>query len=425
MKQCPACKREFEDKMLFCAYDAHPLEIKGLLDGKYKLEEMIGRGGMGQVYRATHIHINAVFAVKILNPMLVANEQSVERFRREAEAAAQLRHPNAISVTDFGVSKECGTVYFVMELLEGVCLRKKLLEDKQLDHIKIYNIVHQICAALQAAHSKGIIHRDLKPDNIFLIRPFDIEQIKVLNFIKSQDMELVKVLDFGLAKLKSYGDNNDSITPEGKILGTPHYMSPEQIMGGDHDLRLDIYSLGVIIYEMITGQRPFESSTPPGICVKHISEKPRPMRELRPDTPPDVDKLVMRALEKDRKDRQASVIELIEEYQQALRNAGIKLPAASNEEKPALRSRSRVMENIWKKLENKSDGEKTPSSNSAGEQAQINSEQHSSPLKTIPPEKAKTVDNSNVPTISVDVDDIFGSQQLSFSDSGSGSKKKH
>jgi eukaryotic-like serine/threonine-protein kinase len=329
MKQCPACKREFNEQAAFCPFDGTSLDICNLLlDDKYLLEEKIGEGGMGQVYRATHVHIDTKFAVKILHPRLVSDQVAMERFRREARAAAQIHHPNAVAVTDFGVTKENNIVYLVMEFLRGFSLRERINEKKQFEYKETFLILRQICAAIQMAHSKGIIHRDLKPDNIFII-------------ITEDNNEHVKVLDFGIAKLKNYtSDAGRSLTQEGMIIGTPFYMSPEQWRSEELDARSDIYSLGIILYEMLTGRVPFFASTPMAVGIIQSTESPKPLRALRPDIPRRVEEVVLRALAKKREDRQESAIKLVQEFEAALSpidKAAIKVTPSHSSTSPSRR----------------------------------------------------------------------------------------
>jgi eukaryotic-like serine/threonine-protein kinase len=319
MKQCPACHKELNEHLQFCPYDGQPLIMKvrpdsligTTLDGKFVLEEKIGEGGMGKVYRATHLRMKHTVALKILHPDLSSDEIALERFRREAQAAVLIHHPNAIAVTDFGVTNDTGMAYLVMEFLEGVELREKINREHQLGFEETFYITYQTCLALQAAHAKGIIHRDLKPDNIWLLKTED-------------GMEQVKVLDFGIAKLLSNAEENQ-LTQQGMIIGTPYYMSPEQCRGEELDARSDIYSLGIIIYEMLTGRVPFKANTPVAVALKHNSEPPPPPHQLRPDIPPSIEEVVLRALGKRRRDRQLSALALSQEFQVALYKANIDL----------------------------------------------------------------------------------------------------
>lgn len=313
MKQCPSCKRELEDHLIFCPFDGEPLGVRVtnefvgiLLDDKYRLEEKVGEGGMGTVYRATHIQMENTVAVKILRPDLASDQTAVERFRREARSTAQIRHPNAVAVTDFGVTRDAGIAYLVMEFLEGEDLRHKIKQKRRLDLEETALILSQTCSAVSAAHFRGIIHRDLKPDNIWLIKT-------------EEGVEHVKVLDFGIAKLKA---STDVSLTQGAIIGTPYYMSPEQCRGEELDPGSDVYSLGVILYEMLTGRVPFDGSNPLAVVLKHSTEHPRRLRELRPDIPEQVERVVLRALEKKREDRQTSAVQLAQEFEAALPSEG-------------------------------------------------------------------------------------------------------
>src|SRR5215813_3990193 len=301
-RECPRCGESFEESINFCLNDGERLMLTGkltgqLLDGRYRIEDIVGQGGMGVVYRAKHIHIDAPVAIKVLNHALVSNQSAIERFRREAKAAGRFNHPNAVQVTDFGVADN-KTVYLVMELVEGKSLRDLLREKRPFEVGRAVNLMTQVCSAVDAAHESGVIHRDLKPDNI-LVR--NIEAV-----------EEVKVLDFGIAKLKQREGmvgNIVTLTEAGAIIGTPSYMSPEQCHGHELDTHSDIYSLGVITYEMVCGQPPFDGTTAAEIIAKHLRDEPRPLRSLRPELPPALDQAVLRALNKDASLRQRSANE--------------------------------------------------------------------------------------------------------------------
>lgn len=317
MNRCPVCQREWESKLLFCPHDGQPLQdefIGTLLDDKYRIDEKIGEGGMGKVYKATHTLMGATVAIKVLRSDF--SSDTVERFRREAMAASLLRHPNVLLVRDFVVNKDSRTAYLVMEFLEGSTLRKKMKLQKQIGYKDALTVMKQICAAVNAAHVKGIIHRDLKPENIWILND-------------ELGIESVKVLDFGIAKLKFYTEGR-TLTQKGKVLGTPSYMSPEHGRGEELDAGSDIYSLGIILYEMLTGDLPFRADTDVGILVKHNIEPLKPMRYLRDDMPMEVEEVVRRALEKDRRNRFTSALELAQEFETSLRLADIRITSASD-----------------------------------------------------------------------------------------------
>ncbi|MCS6885357.1 MAG: serine/threonine-protein kinase [Acidobacteriota bacterium] len=275
-----------------------------IIDSKYLIEEVVGQGGMGKVYRARHIHMDTKVAVKILHPHLVSDSVAVERFRREARVALAVDHPNAIKVMDFGVSGR-QTVYLVMEFLEGQSLRQIISQQGALPAARVVEIAQQICAALDSAHAKGIIHRDIKPDNVILINP-------------NTPQEVIKVLDFSIAKLKTA--EGAVLTQQGMVVGTPQYMSPEQGEGRELDHRSDIYSLGVILYELLTGHLPFKGSSPIALVLNHIHSLPKPLRELNPQVPPAIEAVVLKALAKKREDRQQSAKQLADELVTALSN---------------------------------------------------------------------------------------------------------
>lgn len=223
--------------------------------GKYHIDAKLGAGGMGTVYRARRLLIRDEVAIKILHSE--SDPRAAERFRREAQAAARLKHPNAVMIHDFGVTDE-GLQYLVMEHVEGQTIRQIIKEQGPLTPSATAEIINQACAALEEAHRQNIIHRDIKPDNI------------IVNVTASGLR--VKLLDFGIAKLRD--DSAGNLTQTGSILGTPYYMSPEQCLGEELDSRSDVYSLGVVLYEMLTGLVPFNSPTPAAIVVQQVTQQP-------------------------------------------------------------------------------------------------------------------------------------------------------
>jgi serine/threonine protein kinase len=258
------------------------------IDGKYRMDTKLGAGGMGTVYRATRLLIGDSVAVKLLHAEQVGDAQAVERFRREAQAAARLKHQNAVTIYDFGVSDD-GLVYLVMELVEGLSLRDIIKLQGPLTPTAAAEIFRQACAALDEAHRNNIIHRDIKPDNIMVnSTPAGVT---------------VKVLDFGIAKLRDLATTANNLTQTGSVVGTPHYMSPEQCLGEELDHRSDIYSLGVVLYEALTGILPFNSPTSAAIVVQQVTQLPPPLRSINLSISPFVEAVVLRALEKPRNAR--------------------------------------------------------------------------------------------------------------------------
>jgi len=267
----------------------HDPYLGQVIDGKYRIDAKIGMGGMGAVYRAARLQIGDEVAIKILNTEHVSEPQARERFQREAQAAARLKHPNAVFIVDFGITS-AGLVYLVMELLHGESLRQLIKQEGPLAEPVVAEILNQVCAALDEAHRLQIVHRDLKPDNI-----------NVKTTIKGLQ---VKVLDFGIAKLRDLATSN--LTQTGSVMGTPRYMSPEQCMGEEIDSRSDIYSLGIVLYEMLAGVVPFNRPTSTAVVLQQVNEPPPPLRAVNPAVSPAVEAVVLQALAKSRAARPQS-----------------------------------------------------------------------------------------------------------------------
>jgi tRNA A-37 threonylcarbamoyl transferase component Bud32 len=267
---------------------------------RYRIKEPIGRGGMGVVYRVEHARIGKLMALKLLTGELTRDPRQVARFKREAQLMSRLSHPNTVQVFDFGASD--GLVYLAMEFLKGEDLGHLIRRVGPLGVARTLKIVIQACSSLSEAHQIGMVHRDLKPENIIVMQG-------------AEDEDVIKVLDFGLAKLRESGELSE-VTSRGAIVGTPYYMSPEQIRGDDVGPESDVYSLGALTYACLTGTVVFDAHTPMGVLTKHLTELPRSPSQRFPDLniPLSVSQLVMATLEKDPNKRLRSVVEL----QQAL-----------------------------------------------------------------------------------------------------------
>ena len=264
-----------------------------VVDGKYRIDGQIGAGGMATIYRAMRLHIGDVVAVKVLHSELLREPHFAERFRREAQAAARLRHPNVVAIYDFGLSAD-GLIYLVMELVEGRSLRTIIAEDGPMAATRAAEVVRQVAAALTQAHNQKIVHRDIKPANIAVE--------------STPDGPRVKVLDFGIVSLR--GSAVPSLTQTGAVLGTPAYMSPEQCLGEELDGRSDIYSLGIVLFEMLCGVVPFNSPTAAAVIIQHVQQAPPPLRVLNASVSAAVEAVVLRALAKRPQDRFQTAREL-------------------------------------------------------------------------------------------------------------------
>ena len=330
---CPSCQHPLPEEALFCSscgmatgkilkttiknspetdaglrarnISPEPDARVGLvLDSKYQLIERLGQGGMGAVYRAKRMHIGDEVAVKLLSHDLVREQEAVERFRREARSAALIRHPNVVSIHDFSdQSGSTNEAYIVMELVKGESLRSLLEREGHFTPERAVALMLDICAGVGVAHRQGLLHRDLKPDNVIVSPPtHDGEQ------------ESAKVVDFGLAKVR---DEVSPLTQTGTLMGTLYYMSPEQCRGEELDARTDVYSLGAMLYEMLSGVPPFRANNVTGLITKHLHDTPPPFDQSL-DIPPRMVSVCLRALAKDREQRQADALVFSKELQTAL-----------------------------------------------------------------------------------------------------------
>jgi eukaryotic-like serine/threonine-protein kinase len=339
MIACPGCDMRYEDsdETRFCGNcgadlnraremartgavaalePADPL-IGRVIDGRYRVIEKIGAGGMGAVYKVEHLAMGKLAAMKVLHPSLTQDKEVASRFRREAEAVSRLSSPNTVQVFDFGESG--GSMYLVMELCKGEDLGAIVRRDGPLGFARLAPMMIQVCDALSEAHELGIVHRDLKPENLLVARARD-------------GRDLVKVLDFGLAKLRDSEELNQ-VTARGSLIGTPFYMSPEQIRAEELDARSDIYSLGALMYRVLTGAHPFSAPTPVAVLTMHLTEElvlpsvRAPERHLSSR----VDAIVAKAMAKRREERYASADELKEALAEAASAPSQKISTLSAE----------------------------------------------------------------------------------------------
>ena len=267
-----------------------------ILGGRYELLEKTGGGGMAVVYKAKCHLLKRYVAVKILRPDLVDNEEFVTRFKRESQAAASLSHPNIVNMYDVG--QENGTHYIVMEYVDGMTLKEYIRKEGRLTSKEAVRIASQICSALHHAHENNIVHRDIKPQNILINKE-----------------GTAKVADFGIARAVT----SSTVTMAGaNVIGSVHYFSPEQAKGGYVDKKSDIYSLGIVLYEMVTGVVPFEGDSAISVALKHIQEQVTPPGEINPDVPKSIQYIIQRAIEKNLENRYHDAAEMLHDLSQAL-----------------------------------------------------------------------------------------------------------
>lgn len=296
-KQCPTCLARFPGTFKVCPHDATVLEeapddddplLGHTLGGSYEIVSLLGEGGMGRVYEARHTRLpKKRYAIKVIHADLVRQREVVARFRREAEAASVLLHPNVVSVYDVNAAPD-GRPYIVCELLEGEQLGEYLDRVERVGPLRAVRVVRQICRALRAAHERGIVHRDIKPENVFLAK------------------DTVKVLDFGISKL---AESQSTLTKTGTVMGTPDYMAPEQARGDKVDHRADIYATGAILYRAVTGSKPFERSDPMATLTAVLAEEPPRPSSVQPSIPPALELVIQRAMSKDLSERYSTISE--------------------------------------------------------------------------------------------------------------------
>ncbi len=305
MKICPVCSTEYADDVRFCPKDGQTLRssspgsdlVGQVLADRYHVVKKLGEGGMGQVYLAEHVKMGRKSAIKVMSPSMTHDPDAVARFNREAANASRISHPNVCAVYDFGETPE-GIIYLAMEFVEGEPLTDLLARDGALPVPRAGAVFQQVADALQAAHDLGIVHRDLKPDNIMVSRGRD-------------GTDVVKVVDFGIAKAVGGGGGNvQQVTKTGLVVGTPEFMSPEQLAGDTVDGRSDLYSLALVLFKMLTGQLPFAGTTAQDLMISRLTDEPAKLVDVRPDLgfPPGLQATLDTALSRNPADRYQSTV---------------------------------------------------------------------------------------------------------------------
>ncbi len=346
---CPHCRVEIADGARFCGACGRtisstqevshagqpssstaeaPSLIGREIAGRYRVHAKLGEGGMGAVYKAEQMSLKRTVAVKLLRPEVASSQLLLARFNAEAQAVAKLSHPNTVNIYDFGQDSD-GTLFIAMEFIEGKSLRQVIQAEAPLPLRRALHIASQIASSLTDAHGTSIVHRDLKPDNVMLQD-------------RGKQRDVVRVLDFGIAKLRDEGRATQmAMTQAGDMLGTPQYMAPEQIRAEQIDGRTDVYALGCILYEMVTGRLPFEAPTVMALLSKHLLENVVPPSQRRPELnlPPAIDQLVLSAMAKDPSARPATMEQMGEHIAQVLAS----LPAGTQEQTAQVVAQSGAM----------------------------------------------------------------------------------
>ena len=316
MKTCPVCSSEWPDDTRFCPKDGSTLRVAegadligSIVADRYHIEKKLGEGGMGAVYLAEHVKMGRKSAIKVMTQSMASDPEAIARFNREAANAARINHPNVCAIYDFGETED-GTIYLAMEFIEGEALSDTLRRDGALDLDRAAEILRQAGEALQAAHDLGIVHRDLKPDNIMVARG-------------RGGTDVVKVVDFGIAKAMT-GEEGQKVTRTGLVVGTPEYMSPEQLSGDVLNGRSDIYSLALVFFRMVTGALPFQAESSQETMIKRLTDDPLKLSEVAPDAgwPPRLQGVMDRALERMPADRYESAALFARDALDAVRGAG-------------------------------------------------------------------------------------------------------
>ena len=352
IRTCPECGLELVGENAVCACDSSlPARLKSgptkdpfigtVLNNTYQIQEVVGRGGMGVVYKARDILMERTVAIKMLHAHLVQDQASIQRFQQEARAASAINHPNVITAYDFGIS-ESGQPYLIMDFLQGKSLSATIEESRGLEFARAVHILAQTCDALHVAHTKGVIHRDLKPSNIMVVQNRD-------------DADFVKIVDFGIAKLLPHsGKQSQNLTQTGELFGSPLYMSPEQFLGKVLDERTDIYAMGCVMYETMMSSPPFSGEHVLETMHKHIHELPMKFSQRRPDLkiPAKLEAITMRALEKEPDARYQTMAELRDAILLTMdgardtRSLGARLQSIRSQLKRARKKNERFIRNV-------------------------------------------------------------------------------
>ena len=319
MKTCTTCGAEWPDDTKFCPRDGSPLRVAegtsligSIVADTYHIQEKLGEGGMGAVYLGEHVKMGRKSAIKVLTQSLAQDHEAIARFNREASNAARINHPNVCAIYDFGETKD-GLIFLAMEYIEGESLTELVQREGPLGPYRAATIVRQAGSALQAAHDLGIVHRDLKPDNIMITKARD-------------GTDMVKVVDFGIAKAMG-GEEGQKVTRTGLVVGTPEYMSPEQLSGDKLDGRSDTYSLALVLFKMLTGRLPFEADNAQEIMIKRLTDEPMRLNEALAGAnfPERLQQVIDHALQRMPGDRHASAEEFTRDAVQAVQG----VPAAA------------------------------------------------------------------------------------------------
>ena len=339
MKTCPVCGKEYADDVKFCPLDGSTLRAKSptadlvgqVVADRYHIIKKLGEGGMGAVYLGEHVKMGRKSAIKVMNPSMASDPDAISRFNREAANASRISHPKVCQIYDFGETPD-GTIYLAMEFIEGVALTGIIEREGALPALRAVRILKQAADALAAAHELGIVHRDLKPDNIMIVQGKD-------------GADIVKVVDFGIAKAVAGDEAGQKVTKTGLVVGTPEYMSPEQLSGDKLDGRSDVYSLGLVFYRMLTGVLPFQADSAQETMIKRLTDEPMSLAAARPDItfPPDLQAVLDKALARMPDDRYPNAAQFGRDAEAAV--GGPQLPRTRVGE-PAATAATQLMDRV-------------------------------------------------------------------------------